>query len=217
MTPPAGPAGGQTGFVCEGEVPRWRFGVAYTSVWTDLAMPLERVDAVQHTASVTLLRRLRNRWAISGTVGMLVAGDLRHEGRTHIYRPGGAVAFSASREWLDDWRHHTFLTTSFSGSVLIAPTQDPAGDRGLYFASDVRAGIAFGRTFWNVVSPYVALRVFGGPIIWSRPDVFMTGHDPDHHVGALGAVFTLPRNLELSIDWGVSGARGLSGGLGVAF
>ena len=196
--------------MCEGRPPQWRLGAAYGLTATDLRIDRRRVDVVQHAVSVSLRRTLRSGWNVGGGAGVLAGGDLLFEGRRHTIEPGGTAAFSASRELLGDTRGHMFLTTGWSAAFTLAPTRSPFGDRGLYAALDFSFSGALGITIGNVWSPYLAARVFGGPVWFTAVDRAAPGHDPDHHSMGFGSVFTFPRNLELGIDLAVVGARGLT-------
>ncbi len=216
MAPPAGPAGGQTAYECDGGVPRWRLGGAYGWTQTDLRIGGDRVDVTQHTASLSLTRALKNRWRIGGSLGVLVGGRLRWRGRRDVISPGGAASLSASREWLDDWRHQTFLTTSAAFAFTAAPTRSEFDEPGTYTAVDFSVAVAVGKTLWNVWSPYLSARAFGGPVWWDATGP-APGQDPDHYSLGVGSVFSIHRNLELGIDWAAAGARGLTAQLGINF
>lgn len=192
-------------------------GVAYGGTATDLLIAGKRVDVVQHSATVGLRKTLDSRWSLGGSLGVLAAGELLVEGRRHTYRPGGAASFSAGRPIAPDLLGKMFVATNYSFAATYARTRSPFGRTGSYLAIDISAGIALGRTVWNVWSPYMSARVFGGPVWFTGADGAVPGQDPDHHSMGLGSVFTLPKNFEVGIDAALVGARGLTAQAGVNF
>lgn len=172
---------------------------------------------VQHSASVGLRRTLDRGWSLGATAGVLAGGSLLVEGRRHVYRPGGALSVSASRELLGDLARPMFLTTAWAAAITVAPTVTDQGSRGLYGAVDLSFALAVGGTIGNVWSPYLSARVFGGPVWWTPVGGLVPGHDPDHHSLGGGWVLSLPGNFELGIDAALLGAKGLTASAGLNF
>jgi hypothetical protein len=169
-----------------------------------------RADLRSHAASFTVQRALENRSTANFAASVIGGGHLKAGGRNYELGPGGSLSVSFGREWLDDWRYHTFLSTSFGFSGTIAPTADRFGQKSIYAAGDVSFSLAVGKTLWNRLSPYLGARVFGGPIWFPAFAGALPGHDPDHHAVSVGAVLTLPQNFEVGVDWALTGARGVT-------
>lgn len=85
------------------------------------------------------------------------------------------------------------------------------------FAFDIRLGLTVGKTFWNVLSPYAAVRAFGGPVIWNIDGQTRTGTDLRHFQIALGMVSSLPRGFDLFAEAAPGGERTVTIGGGVSF
>ena len=96
-------------------------------------------------------------------------------------------------------------------------TVDPnSGDKTNYFATDARLGA---RATWKIMSrtyPYVAARVFGGPVNWQWDGEDVTGNDIHHYQLAVGAASQLG-SFGIFIEWAGLGEQGLSAGLGAAW
>lgn len=83
-------------------------------------------------------------------------------------------------------------------------------------ALDLRVGAVAGWTFAERVSPYLAGRVFGGPISWEYDGAAVTGTDDYHYQPAVGVALSLSP-LDINAEWAFLGERGFSAGVGVAF
>lgn len=196
----------------------------YGRLATDLLIAGRRVDLVQHAGSVSLQRQLERRMSVSLSGSVVAGGELRVAGRTHELRPGGSFSLGLGREWLGDTAGHGFLTTSLALSGTFATTSATTfattgglAGRDLYIATDFSFAMAVGKTFWNVWSPYLGARVFGGPIWWTAMSKTIPGQDPDHHAISVGSVLTLPGNFELAVDWAPVGARTVTAQVAVSF
>ena len=85
------------------------------------------------------------------------------------------------------------------------------------YAFDIRVGLTVGKTFWNVLSPYAAVRAFGGPVIWKLAGETRTGTDLHHFQIAAGMVSSLPRGVDLFAEIAPLGERAVTLGGGVGF
>lgn len=105
----------------------------------------------------------------AGLGGRLVLRDTRYE-----ILPGWIVSGAYSRRLLDGSGSWPFLLLGISGGGSGASTQELVfGKRAApasvsFYAFDIRVGLTVGKTFWNVLSPYAAVRAFGGPVIWKQ-------------------------------------------------
>jgi hypothetical protein len=86
-----------------------------------------------------------------------------------------------------------------------------------YNAFDLRVGVAVGKTFLDVLSPYLAARLFGGPILWELEGEDVTGTDQHHVQIAFGLAASLPRGFDLFAEGAPFGERAATVGAGVAF
>lgn len=137
--------------------------------------------------------------------------------------PGWIASFAATFRVLKDEGAlpYVLLTASASAmrsAIREAPTElsgSTAGARGSYTGIDLRFGVTVGKTFANVVSPYVAARLFGGPVIWTEQDDEL-GSDLYHFQPALGVALVLPAHLDLFAECQPWFERGFTVGVGLS-
>lgn len=154
-----------------------------------------------------------SRWSIRGSFGTVVDGRLEGEGRTYNISPGFVASASIARQWVSaDW----FVTGSFGMSVSRTTTVEevPGAERQTLIATDLfRVGAMAGRTF-GIVSPYVLVRGFAGPVFWSLDDMDVGGSDT--HFFQLGAGASLATESGLTFVLDVSALGEQSASLGMA-
>lgn len=111
------------------------------------------------------------------------------------------------------------LSLGFAGTgtrTVVDPPASAAPLRGDWLSLDARLGVTVGKTFGDVVSPYAAARVFGGPILWSEGDEDRLGTDR-YHVQIAGGVSLRLGPIDVFAEGAPLGERGLSAGLGVTY
>ena len=115
----------------------------------------------------------------------------------------------------DDW---PFLVLTLTvGAASAQTTAPPPRTSGRLFALDLRFGAGFGYTLANTFSPYVAARVFGGPVEWELDGEDITGSDKHHYQLGGGLVVSLPANLDLYAEGVPLGERAVTAGLGFTY
>lgn len=133
--------------------------------------------------------------------------------------PGWIGSFAATFRVVEDKGYVPYVLLTGSAGVLRAaireePTDRP-GIRGTYTGVDLRFGVTVGKTFANVVSPYVAARVFGGPVIWSEGGTDALGSDLYHFQPAVGLSLVLPAHMDLFAEGQPWFERGFTVGVGL--
>jgi hypothetical protein len=195
-----------------------RAALGYGASWTDLVFGDVPEAAVErHAALVTGEFQISRRHTLQVSTGGVLGGSLELGERRFDIETGwvGAVAFA----WrlLDGEGYAPFLLSSFSFSASSARTQEESGGASAHLvAIDLRGGLTAGKTFWGVLSPYVSLRVFGGPVLWTYDGEDIGGSDKYHYQPAVGAVVTMGP-VDLYAEWAFLGERALAGGAGVSF
>ncbi|EYF00899.1 hypothetical protein [Chondromyces apiculatus] len=153
--------------------------------------------------------------------GVSHGGSLRVAGVDHEFHPGWLATVGGSYRVFQGEGAAPFvlLTASFGASG--APTQERGAstrtDTERYLAIDARLGALAGWTFFDTLTPYLAARVFGGPIFWRFQGRDITGTDRYHYQLALGTTVLLPGGFNVSAEGIPLGERGLSVGVGVLF
>ena len=197
-----------------------RIGAGYSYSRTDLkwksGIPQAAID--RHAIVVTGELRLTPRLSVQLGSGAAPGGTLAEDGSAHSIGPGWLLFTALSYRLLDGRGSLPFVLASVSLATSSARTvddRDPTQATHLY-AFDARAGITVGKTLFDVVSPYVAGRVFGGPVLWKFRGQDQTGSDRYHYQPAVGAVLALGR-ADLYAEWAFAGERSLGAGMGVSF
>ncbi len=135
--------------------------------------------------------------------------------------PGPIASVGASFRVVDEKRVIPYVVISTSVAGLGTETRatnvddTKKGGRGSYDAFDFRVGVTVGKTFANLVSPYLALRAFGGPVFFADQGKTSVGTDIYHVQPAVGLALILPAHLDAFLEAAPYFERGFNGGIGV--
>jgi hypothetical protein len=151
---------------------------------------------------------------VRAAVGAVLGGALESDaspGRFEM-QPGVVASLGGSRRWsLGDGRW--FVTGSLTASGATLMTEDAAGARARLTAFDLRAGAIAGRTFADVIAPYLLARAFGGPVFWTVAGERVTGTDTHKFQLGAGVSVSAPWGLSAIVDVAVLGETSASLGL----
>jgi hypothetical protein len=136
--------------------------------------------------------------------------------------PGWEVTLTYSRRLLDGRGRWPFLVLGISGGASGAWTREetlaaPTPPTSTLYAFDLRAGLIVGKTLWKTLSPYAAVRGFGGPVIWQYGGSSLTGTDRYHFQIGAGLVTALPRAFDVFVEGVPLGERAVTLGMGKTF
>jgi hypothetical protein len=154
----------------------------------------------------------------AGLGGRMILNDTRY-----TISPGWLVTASYSRLLLEGRGALPFLLlgTSVGGSGASTRRLSSGGAMSSssvsLYAFDVRVGLTVGKTFWNAISPYAAVRAFGGPVFWNIDGQTRSGTDRLHFQVAAGMVSSLPGGVDLFAEGSPGGERAVTIGGGVSF
>jgi hypothetical protein len=202
----------------DGDEPRdWRLGAGYGATWTRLKLTAGGAtsEAVfeKQAATVSTERRVGDRWTLGGALGATTLGTLDAYGSSFAVSPGPLVAFTASYRALDEGTVAPFVL--LTGSLGASLSFTSPGQQAMT-ALDARLGVAAGKTIAHTVTPYLAARVFGGPIFWNDAGASVTGTDVYHYQLGAGAVVRVGR-FDILVEGVPLGEKALVGGAGMAF
>lgn len=162
-------------------------------------------------------------------LGAIVEGELHTRGTgsaDYAITPGFLVGLAGEWHALRAPRDPITLSLGLQLAVASARVKDASGDTAPWVAFDARLSLTVSRTFWEVLTPYAAVRALGGPILWSnRPATSseaggardVVGSDPRHVQLALGLGVAPHPAFALHIEWDYFGERGLFGGVSASF
>jgi hypothetical protein len=174
----------------------------------------------KQAVTVSLDRRIGDRWTVSGMLGATTVGTLDAYGQSFALSPGPLLTVAASYRALDEGTVAPFvlLTGSLGASISWTSTSQAGQTAQPMTAVDGRVGVVAGKTIAHVVSPYLVARAFGGPIVWSNAGASVVGTDVYHYQLGVGAVARLPGGrFDLLVEGVPLGERALVGGAGFAF
>ena len=206
---PAGAVGGSGG--------GWTVGVAYGRMETVLSIGSERAELEQRSLVASFSARLGRIGHLGGVAGASLGGTLALGGDVYELLAGWLVGLQGGASWAEDgWIPSRRLT----GTLAIggAPTRRRGGGEDAhYLAMDARLEAAVGWSFLDVVDASLAVRVFGGPILWRRHGGDVTGTDRFHYQVGFGVGGRLPGGVRLGLDWSPLGERAVSASISVDF
>jgi hypothetical protein len=179
-----------------------------------------REDAFTKQAlTVSLGRSLGDRWNVGVALGSTLVGTLQTPAGTYNLSPGPLLTLSGSFRALDEGKVAPFLllTASLGGAVdWTTPAQSGGDGRQSFWAFDGRVGVAAGKTFADVITPYLLARAFGLPILWRYQGESTVGNDKYHYQLGAGAVLRLNR-FTLSVEGVPLGEKAIVSSAGYAF
>jgi hypothetical protein len=220
LTPPrtaeAGGIGdpvGPTGCESTGHQSRsWFLSAAVGSMATTLSFTGDReLDMVQYAISTSLGYIGGSRWSMRASVGMVLDGKLAGQGGTHDIGLGIMGVVSASKQWLfSDW----FVAGSLGAGISRSTTVASAGEAAVLLTGIdvIRASVIVGRTL-GFASPYVVARGFGGPVLWTLNDMYVTGNDTAQFQLGGGISVTTASGASFLFDISALGERRTSFGM----
>lgn len=157
---------------------------------------------------------------LSFGAGASAGGSLTALGAHHQIAPGWLATGSYARRLVDGAGSLPFVILGFSFGASGAGTRlssAPGAESAPLYAFDFRAGVTVGKTFFDVLSPYAAVRLFGGPVIWKLAGAAALGTDVNHYQLAAGLVTALPRGFDVFVEGAPLGERSLALGAGFRF
>jgi hypothetical protein len=198
------------------EATRSRWAVSASGVLTSTRLRFSggvRGDETRYAALGTLSYLPTAKLALQLGAGATFGGALVMPDGRHEFDPGPAASLGASYLVFDDgW--FVILTSVLAFSA--ARTQ-LAGERSVgYEAFDLRLGAQIGATLFDILRPYVPLRIFGGPVFWNYGGAAVTGTDTHHFQVGAGVALRLARPVNVFAEGIALGERAVSFGVALA-
>jgi hypothetical protein len=219
--------------VAQPPIVRLSASYAYTST-TLLFGDGRRADLTRHavfgSGQIPLDRA--GRLSLQIGAGGIVRGELVHGAATDTLGPGLAVASGLAWRVVEPREALPFVQLTGTLGVTHALTRtDDRGTRtdgstspgaraetSTFTAFDVRLGAIVGKTFADLVTPYVTARAFGGPILWRFDGASVTGTDLYKYQLGGGLSLALAKGrLDLFAEGIGLGERGVAAGIGTTF
>ena len=175
---------------------------------------------VRTAVSASFDYQLNATTTLSFGAGAGTGGSLEARGDHHAITPGWLATASYARRLVDGAGSLPFVILGLSFGASGASTRlsaSPEAESGLLYAFDFRGGLTVGKTFFKVLSPYAAARLFGGPVLWRLDGAIALGTDVNHYQLAAGLVTALPRGVDVFVEGAPLGERSVSLGGGLSF
>jgi hypothetical protein len=146
------------------------------------------------------------------------ADGLRKSTEHYEIRPGVVWGLTIARRFFGTKPTMPYLLVigTFSGSST-STRRESDGERAGLHAFDAKADLSMGWTLGEAFSPYVAVRAFGGPVLWKQDDQLRLAGDLYHVSLACGFNLSIANRVSAFFDGAFLGARSLSGGFAVRF
>jgi hypothetical protein len=211
---------GPTGCTVTAEKPRpWNIGLSYGFSDTRLIFPDHGRFRVQQWASVaSFVAALKNGTVLGASVGGLMGGYIFQPSRQWTIEPGVVWSLTAGRRFFGQRPAIPFLLVIGTLSGSSARTREVSnGDTTPLHAFDGKIDLSVGWTLGGTFSPYLAVRGFGGPVLWRIDGERALGGDLYHVSTAVGFNLSLPNRMALYFDGAFLGMRSLGGGVSVRF
>lgn len=174
------------------------------------------VELEQVSASAMLGWQASPRWGLVVALGGIVDGEVTTDMARDV---GAGFVGSATATWLPVFetarRPFLLATLSFSGATTTAESDD--GEAHRWTAFDLRLGALVGKTFADRFTPFLAGRVFAGPVSWRVGGESEIGGDAHKYAIGGGVTFRIPGTLDLFTEVMALGERSGSVGASIAF
>lgn len=204
-----------------GGATRFRVGASYGAAGASLLFNGEvRAAMVRTAVSASFDYQLNATTTLSFGAGAGTGGWIDARGGRHAIAPGWLATASYARRLVDGAGSLPFVILGLSFGASGASTRlaaAPEAESALLHAFDFRGGLTVGKTFFKVLSPYVAARLFGGPVLWRLDGAIALGTDVNHYQLAAGLVTALPRGVDVFVEGAPLGERSVSLGGGLRF
>lgn len=196
---------------------RWRVGAGYgfTSTAIHFGDGLSPSET-RHVVFAVLDYRATKRWTLELGLGAQVGGYI--DGAAHYdFEPGFASEIGASWRILDEGGPYPFVLATAQFAFVTTHAKERALERNAYTAFDLRLGALAGYPVADVLTPYLLVRAFGGPVYFRYLGEDRTGTDTHHYQVGAGAALLVAKTFDIFIEGVPLGERGVSAGVGVAF
>jgi hypothetical protein len=216
---------GPTGCATNPSQARRPFAIGLSYGFSDtkllLASDGSRYRFQQSAYTLSFVGTLKSGAVLGAAIGPHMGGradGVRKSTEHHEIRPGMVWALTIGRRFFGSKPTMPFLLVvgTFSGSST-STRRESDGERGGLHAFDAKADVSMGWTLGEALSPYAAVRAFGGPVLWEQDGKQRLAGDLYHVSLACGFNLSIDNRVSAYFDGAFLGARGLSGGFAVRF
>lgn len=208
---------------------RDRFGFAYGLTQSALFFGEgRRADTTRATMLLTWEHSFARTWTLQVGVGTLLGGTIDTVFASAVFRPGFLAAATLSHRIFEGERGardgRPFVLTTYTLSFATTTAKAEGADSTGYTALDFRFGLLVGTTFAGAITPYAALRIFGGPAFWRWQDAPVIGTDAYKYEAGGGVVVSVGKRdaatggrVGFFVDGSFVGERNVRAGASMSF
>ncbi len=172
--------------------------------------------------------RVNDKITLQVGAGATLGGRFVYGNERFSFDPGWIASIAATWKIIGEKRDDAFLIVGGALAASGAMTRPMAGGvAGVestklqpaenMYAFDLRASVIGGKTFFGVLSPYLVVRAFGGPVLWKYDGEDVGGGDKYHVQVGAGLVVALPERFDVFAEAVPLGERAAVAGLGYSF
>jgi hypothetical protein len=197
------------------------YRLALSGGWASTTLELSdgtRASLKQATTLASVSWRRSDTFTLQAGAGALLGGSVTDLDGRHLFDPG--LVLQASITWLalPPRDGGPFVATSLGLSFLRATTRSgPGFPSAGYTAADAFVSASVGLPIGGVVSPYLAGKLFGGPVWWRRASGSVTATDAHHYQVAAGVAAALPGKFDLLAEVAPLGEQAITVAVGRSF
>jgi len=170
----------------------------------------------QSSAAATLEYRVSPKVALMVGGGAVLGGTMRAAGNTYDVQPGWLATVGMSDRIVDGYGRAPFVLLSVSIAQSFVRTSLADAPSVSLKATDVRVGATIGRTL-GPITPFLAARVFGGPVFWTLAGEDVSGTDRAHYQLGVGCSIAIGSSFDAFAEWDYLGERRFAAGVGWSF
>jgi len=182
---------------CDGtEPPTWQVTGSVAGFSTTIVFDAMHVSVEQLAVTATLGRFATPRFGWTVSAGGVIGGSI--DDRT----VSGGATIAGSINWLVVYERERRPFVALTGSLGTSYVRAIADDlrHRTWWAIDGRAGVMVGKTLAERWVPYLAARVFGGPVFWELSGAAVTGNDRYHVTLGAGLIARLPGGIDVTAE-----------------
>jgi hypothetical protein len=198
---------------------KWHVGVSgsYTSTAIRFDDDL-RFDQKRNVVLGTLGYAPKPNMALELGLGSLVDGSFERAGERYDFLPGLLLLAGGSYRLLQHEGTRPFVLLGGQLAYVFSNTERYSGDESVpYHAVDFRVSAVAGWTFFDMLSPYVLARLFGGPVFWRYQGEAISGGDVHHYQLGVGVSLLVAERVNLYVEGVPLGEQAFAGGVGFSF
>jgi hypothetical protein len=198
---------------------KWHVGVSGSYASTAIRFDDDlRFDQTRNALLATVGYAPKRDLTLELGAGSLVDGSFERAGATYDFAPGFLLMVGGSYRLLQQDGTRPFVLLGGQLAYVMSHTKEYAGDESVpYHAVDLRMGPIVGWTFFDMLSPYVIARVFGGPVFWRYQDEAIVGGDVHHYQLGAGIALLIAERVNLYAEGVPLGEQALAAGAGFRF